>query len=146
MRVVELQWSRTQEVHRMKTAAHRSRKITGAHKISGVDDRTLEQLIEIFKSLADRSRMLILMILAKQGEMHVSAICKLLGQSQPAVSHHLTQLRNAGLVVFRRDGKFNHYALESTLAAEILGKFFPGASSSQQRFAFGEMELMFKAK
>jgi ArsR family transcriptional regulator len=131
---------------RMKTAIAKGKKLAGAHKISGVDDRTLEQLIDIFKSLADRSRLLILMILAREGEMHVSAICKLLGQSQPAVSHHLTQLRNAGLVAFRRDGKFNHYALESSLVAELLAKFFPGAASAQQHFTFGELELTFKAK
>jgi ArsR family transcriptional regulator len=129
----------------MKNSHARGKK-PAIHKITGVDERTLEQLIEIFKSLADRSRFLILMILAREGEMHVSAICRLLGQSQPAVSHHLTQLRNAGLVVYRRDGKFNHYALESNLAAGILGKFFPGANSAQQRFAFGELELLFKAK
>lgn len=130
----------------MKTAIAKGRKAAGAQKISGVDDRTLEQLIEMFKSLSDRSRLLILMILAREGEMHVSAICKLLGQSQPAVSHHLTQLRNAGLVAFRRDGKFNYYALEATLVHELLAKFFPGANSSQQKFAFGELELMFRTK
>jgi ArsR family transcriptional regulator len=137
---------RSQETLRMKTATAKGRKNVGTHKITGVDERTLEQLIEIFKSLADRSRLLILMILAKEEEMHVSAICKLLGQSQPAVSHHLTQLRNAGLIAFRRDGKFNHYALDSTLVSEILRKFFPHANSAQQKFAFGELELTFKAK
>ena len=33
------------------------------------------------------------------------------GQSQPAVSHHLNQLRVAGLIDYRRSGKFNFYAL-----------------------------------
>jgi DNA-binding transcriptional ArsR family regulator len=123
-----------------------NRKPAGTSKITSVDDRTLEQLINIFKSIADRSRLLILMLLAKDGETHVSAICKLLGQSQPAVSHHLTQLRNAGLVSYRRDGKFNHYMLDSTLVAEILSKFFPGAANAQQKLAFGELEVLFKAK
>jgi len=130
----------------MKTAVMKGKKPTAPSKISGVDDRTLDELIEIFKSLADKSRLLILMILAKEGEMHVSAICRLLGQSQPAVSHHLTQLRNAGLVAFRRDGKFNHYMLDSSLVASILDKFYPSANSSHQKLAFGELELIFKTK
>jgi ArsR family transcriptional regulator, arsenate/arsenite/antimonite-responsive transcriptional repressor len=135
-----------QEPFRMKTAAAKGKKPAASNKIAGVDDRTLDELIEVFKSLADRSRLLILMILAKEDEMHVSAICKLLGQSQPAVSHHLTQLRNAGLVSFRRDGKFNHYAIDSALAAAIINKFYPGANSAHQKLAFGEMEVTFKTK
>jgi ArsR family transcriptional regulator len=130
----------------MKNAAVKGRKGAVSNKIAGVDDRTLDELIEIFKSLADRSRLLILMILAQEGEMHVSAICKLLAQSQPAVSHHLTQLRSAGLVGFRRDGKFNHYSLDSALVGIILEKFYPGANSSHQKLAFGELEVTFRAK
>src|ERR1700733_4793175 len=106
----------------MKTLMLKNKKPASTNKLAGVDDRTLEHLVEIFKSMADRSRLLILMILAKESETHVSAICEILGQSQPAVSHHLTQLRNAGLVAFRRDGKFNHYAIESNLVADILDK------------------------
>src|SRR5438552_3204350 len=122
----------------MKTAPPKSKKPVSISKLSGVDERTLDQLVEIFKSAADRSRLLILMILAKRGETHVSAICEMLGQSQPAVSHHLTQLRNSGLVNYRRDGKFNHYMIESNLVADIVTKFFPHASSAQQKLGFGE--------
>lgn len=124
----------------------KNRKQLSPSKIAGVDDRTLDYLIEIFKSMADRSRLLILMILAKEGETHVSAICQTLGQSQPAVSHHLTQLRNAGLVNFRRDGKFNYYAIDSSLVGDILNEFFPHANSAQQKLSFGELEVTFKTK
>src|SRR6476620_4119827 len=113
----------------MKIAA-KGRKTVNPSKLSGVDDRTLEDLVDVFKSLADKWRLLILMILAKEGEMHVKAIGELLGQSQPAVSHHLTQLKNAGLVTYRRDGKFNHYAIDAELAEQILSKFFPSVSST----------------
>jgi ArsR family transcriptional regulator len=130
----------------MQSVMIKVKKPVSSSKISGVDDRTLEQLVEIFKSMADRSRLLILMILAKEGEMHVSAICKMIGQSQPTVSHHLNQLRNAGLINFRRDGKYNHYAVDAKLASDILAKFFPGAASIQQKLTFGELELNFKTK
>ncbi len=124
----------------------KSKKPVSSSKISGVDERTLEQLVEIFKSMADRSRLLILMILAKAGETHVSAICKMIGQSQPAVSHHLTQLRNAGLINFRREGKYNYYFVDSKLAGDILAKFFPDAAWAQQKLVFGELEVQFKTK
>ena len=115
-------------------------------RIAGVDNRTLEDLADIFRSLSDRSRLLILMLLAREGEMHVSAICKRIGHSQPAVSHHLTQLRSAGLINYRRDGKFNNYSIDSALAEQILRNFFPGVDSAQQKFTFGELELLFKSK
>jgi len=130
----------------MKTVAVKAKKLAGASRISGVDDRTLDYVTEIFKSVADRSRLLILMILAQQGETHVSAICKLLSQSQPAVSHHLTQLRNAGLISFRRDGKYNYYAIDSNHVGELLAKFFPGPASTTHRLPFGELEIAFKVK
>lgn len=130
----------------MKTAVFKGKKPATSSKISGVDERTLDDLIEIFKGLADKSRLLILMILSQDGEMHVSAICKMLGQSQPAVSHHLTQLRNAGLVSFRRDGKFNYYGIDSSLVATILETFYPSAHYSHQKLGFGELELTFKTK
>jgi ArsR family transcriptional regulator len=130
----------------MKNAVAKAKKPAGVNKIASVDDRTLDQLTEIFKSLSDRSRLLILMMLAKTDEMHVSAICKLLGQSQPAVSHHLTQLRTAGLIGFRRDGKFNYYKLDSVLVASIVEKFYPEANSTLQKLSFGELELTFKTK
>src|SRR5580700_7537038 len=130
----------------MKSATLKAKKPVSINKIAGVDDRTLDELTEIFKSLGDRSRLLILMMLSQEGEMHVSAICKLLGQSQPAVSHHLTQLRTAGLVAFRRDGKYNHYAIDSALVGAILEKFYPDANSTLQKLGFGELELTFKMK
>src|SRR4051794_30937179 len=130
----------------MKTALVKSKKPIAISKLSGVDDRKLDQLVEIFKGAADRSRLLILMILAKEGETHVSAICQTLGQSQPAVSHHLTQLRNAGLVTYRRDGKFNHYMIESSLVTDLFTAFFPGSDTALQKVVFGELEVAFKTK
>src|SRR5262249_54945399 len=83
-------------------------------------ERTLAGLTEGFKLRADKSRLKIILALAKQGEMHVSALCAMLEQSQPAVSHHLTLLRMTGLVGYRRDGKHNFYRAESGLVRDLL--------------------------
>src|SRR2546421_435937 len=78
---------------------------------------------------ADESRLKILLGLAEHGEMHVSALCALLGApshpvSQPAVSHHLTLMRLTGLVTYRREGKNNYYRLESRELCELLEQVF----------------------
>src|SRR5262249_39113347 len=52
-----------------------------------VSEVTLHRLTDVFKLLADKSRLKIVLALAQDGELHVSALCDLLDQSQPAVSH-----------------------------------------------------------
>ena len=70
-------------------------------------------LVHVFKLLADETRLRVLMYLSKEGELHVSALCDKLNQSQPAVSHHLALLRVAGLIEARRDGKHNYYSVKT---------------------------------
>jgi len=51
------------------------------------------------------------------------SVCKLAdsaGLSQPAMSHHLKKLRDAGLVATRRDGQTIYYSLQSSEAAQII--------------------------
>jgi len=103
-------------------------------------------MAEIFKSLADENRLQILRILMREGELHVSKICEELGESQPAVSHHLTQLKHARLVDFRRDGKFNHYFISSEAVEALLTHFFPNVGRSNQTLTFGDLEVSFRTK
>ena len=62
-----------------------------------------------FKLLSDETRLRVLSLLIHQGELNVRTLCQQLDQSQPAVSHHLALLREAGLIRARRDGKHNFY-------------------------------------
>jgi DNA-binding transcriptional ArsR family regulator len=82
--------------------------------------RSLRDLTQIFKLLADESRLRLVLALADEGEMNVSTLCGLLHTKQPAVSHHLKLLNMSGLVEFRRDGKHNYYRLESNLVTGLL--------------------------
>jgi ArsR family transcriptional regulator len=102
--------------------------------------------VEVFKMLADESRLKILLALAQDGELHVSALCELLGQSQPAVSHHLTLLRMAGLVGYRRDGKHNFYRIESGLVCALLEEFFADTGNGHQQLQFPEFLLSYKRR
>ncbi len=75
----------------------------------------------LFKALADETRLEILGLLASAGtelcvceiEEHVKHL------SQPTISHHLRQLREAGLVTAERRATWVHYALDQTTIARI---------------------------
>jgi ArsR family transcriptional regulator len=81
---------------------------------------SVPQATQVFRMLADEPRLRILMLLAGQGELNVSTLCEAIGQSQPATSHHLTLLRLAGLVKFRRVGRQNLYYINSDLVRQVL--------------------------
>ena len=79
-----------------------------------------KDLARLFKLLADATRLRIIGFLLEEEEFHVRALCELLGQSQPAVSHHLSLLRSAGLIDSRRQGKHNFYRLLPDGFQEVL--------------------------
>ncbi len=77
------------------------------------------ELAELFKALSDASRLRILYGLA-DGDACVHELCKNLGMSQTAVSHHLRQLRAQRLVTSRRAGREIFYALAGGQILAIL--------------------------
>lgn len=105
-----------------------------------------KKLAELFKSLADENRLQILRLLMAGGKLNVSRICEELGESQPAVSHHLTQLKHAGLVDYERDGKYNLYFISSEPVHFLLDHFYPSSGKSQQTVSFGELEVTFRVR
>lgn len=122
--------------------ARRATRATAAQSA----DQTIEDMAELFKQLGDRSRLKILLTLARQGEMHVSALCDLLAQSQPAVSHHLNLLRGRKLVGFRRDGKHNYYRIDSARVHDLLLQFFADFGNGHRQLLFDDFSVAFKVK
>jgi hypothetical protein len=57
-----------------------------------VSEEAVRELSQVFKLLSDETRLRILLYLAQNEELHVTDLCNRLGQSQPAVSHHLSLL------------------------------------------------------
>ncbi|MDA8442765.1 MAG: metalloregulator ArsR/SmtB family transcription factor [Peptococcaceae bacterium] len=69
-----------------------------------------QKIAEFYKALGDETRLNIVNMLAAQ-EMCVCEIIDQLGLSQPAVSHHLKILRQAGIVNDTREGKWIYYSI-----------------------------------
>jgi DNA-binding transcriptional ArsR family regulator len=83
---------------------------------TGVMAQDFEPLVGVFRLLSDKTRLNILMILAK-GERNVSSLCEELGLPQPTVSHHLGLLRTKSLISNRRNGKQVFYGLNDQIDA-----------------------------
>ena len=101
------------------------------------------ELLGIFKLLSDETRLRILLYLGREQELHVTALCTRLGQSQPAVSHHLALLREAGLIEARRDGKHNFYSLKHGHFHSVIERLFESmADPDKAEIRFDEFVLL----
>jgi ArsR family transcriptional regulator len=65
---------------------------------------------ELFRALADRTRLRLLNLMSGQ-EVCVCYFIEILGLPQSTISRHLAYMRRAGLVHARRQGKWMHYRL-----------------------------------
>ncbi|MEJ5071398.1 metalloregulator ArsR/SmtB family transcription factor [Enterobacter ludwigii] len=79
--------------------------------------------VQLFKVLSDDTRLAIIMLLRESGELCVCDICGATSESQPKISRHMAILRDAELVLDRREGKWVYYRLSPHMpawAAEII--------------------------
>jgi DNA-binding transcriptional ArsR family regulator len=72
---------------------------------------SLEPAASAAKGMADPTRLKVAAALAAGDELCVCDLAWVVGQAQNLVSHHVRQLRNAGLATSRRDGRLVMYAL-----------------------------------
>ena len=73
--------------------------------------------LQLFKNLADETRLGIVLLLKARGELCVCDLCTALAQSQPKISRHLAMLRGSGLLLDRKQGKWVHYRLSPQMPA-----------------------------
>ena len=71
----------------------------------------------MFDALVDATRRRILGLLVHQGELCVCELTAALDDSQPKVSRHLAVLKDAGIVIPRREGTWMFYRLADSLPA-----------------------------
>src|ERR1700693_4939075 len=97
--------------------------------------KPLTDLEQLFKALADATRLRILGLLLT-GEVCVCHIHQSLKISQPKASRHLAYLRRAGLVDTRRDGLWIHYRMAGRLDPIV------GAIGTAVRHALTHIEVV----
>ena len=86
---------------------------------SFLKSETIENVSQIFKVLADPTRIKILYLLSQE-ECNVNHIAEVLEMSQSAVSHQLSMLRNLRLVKYRKEGKNVYYSVDDEHIFRIL--------------------------
>nr|WP_279077129.1 transcriptional regulator [Hafnia alvei] len=79
--------------------------------------------LQLFKNLSDETRLGIVLLLREMGELCVCDLCSALEQSQPKISRHLATLRDSGLLLDRKQGKWVYYRLSPHMpswAAQVI--------------------------
>jgi len=74
---------------------------------------------EAFKALSDPTRRRILQLLGR-GELTAGELASHFDMTKPSMSHHFTVLKDADLIVSRREGQQIFYALNTTVMQDVL--------------------------
>jgi len=109
-----------------QTHHHSTRTQTKLHK----SDMTMDPE-QLFKALADSTRLRMLMLLVMEGELCVCELTHALDEIQPKISRHLAQLRESGVVLDRRQGQWIYYRINPDLPGwvrEVLAVTAEGAT------------------
>jgi predicted DNA-binding protein YlxM (UPF0122 family) len=85
-----------------------------------MDQENFNTLLNFFKVLGNETRLKMLGLLANQ-ELSVGELAELLGVKEPTVSHHLSLMKDLGLVDLRAEGNVRIYRLE-TKTLETISK------------------------
>ncbi len=87
--------------------------------VEKIDAGQIKKEAETFKAMADPCRLTIIRLL-KEGELCVCEIMTALGRPQSSTSHHLTILKDAGLIKERKDGKWSRYRIADGAVVEMM--------------------------
>lgn len=93
---------------------------------------------QYLRALADETRLRCIVLLAGQDELCVCEFTHALGLPQPKVSHHLGNLRKAGIVQDRKAGLWVYYRLHPDLPAWVHGVITQTAAGVKTQAPFAE--------
>jgi ArsR family transcriptional regulator, lead/cadmium/zinc/bismuth-responsive transcriptional repressor len=75
---------------------------------------------QIFKALADDTRIKVAYVLSQEDELCVCDVANIVGCTTATASHHLRLLRNQGLAKYRKEGKLVFYALDDDHVRQLI--------------------------
>ena|SRR5438105_4766111 len=93
----------------------------------------LAHTAQLFRALSDETRLAVIDML-RDGEQCVCDLQDALDAAQSRLSFHLKVLRDAGLVIDRKDGRWVHYSINRESLDEIAA-FAGGRTPAPRRLA-----------
>ena len=87
---------------------------------SKLDFRKLEQVAEVLKAVAHPIRIQIIELLGQRERLTVTEIYQVLGVEQSLTSHHLTKMKDKGVLRCEREGKNIFYSLADTKITQVI--------------------------
>lgn len=108
----------------------------------------MDHILNIFRALADPTRLRIMLLLQKM-ELAVGELAQILNQSQPRISRHIRILDEAGLAERRKEGSWVFLKPGPASELEILGRIFRSskvAKSEQAMQDQAQLALVRKAR
>lgn len=109
-----------------------------------MDSEEFQFLLKFFKALSDETRLKIIGYLS-DAECRVSDLAEKLDLKEPTVSHHLSRLRELGLVNMRVDGNNRFYRLNASQLEQMNGYLFQLQSFSPDTIQKEEDEKWIEA-
>ncbi|TLG77155.1 autorepressor SdpR family transcription factor [Culicoidibacter larvae] len=76
----------------------------------------------VFKALSDPTRREILQLL-KKNDMTAGEIASFFNMSKPSISHHLTILKQADLIIDNKKGQHIWYSINLSVFSEVIAWF-----------------------
>lgn len=80
----------------------------------------MKDVAQMFKALADDTRIKIAKALTIEEELCVHDIANVVGCTTATASHHLRLLRNLGLAKYRKHGKYVYYSLDDHCIKQLI--------------------------
>ena len=80
----------------------------------------LRDTAQLFKALADPTRLKIAYALVQEDELCVCDVANIINSSLSTASHHLRLLRNMGLAKYRKEGKLVFYSLDDDHVKQLV--------------------------
>ncbi|WP_096199017.1 ArsR/SmtB family transcription factor [Bacillus sp. FJAT-45350] len=85
-----------------------------------IASENIKSMVQMFKALADDTRMKIAYALTEESELCVCDVATIIGSSTATASHHLRLLRNLGLAKYRKEGKLVYYSLDDEHIKQLI--------------------------
>jgi DNA-binding transcriptional ArsR family regulator len=85
-----------------------------------IESDKLDRAAYVLKAVAHPTRINIIDLLDQEKELSVTELSELLQCEQSLLSHHLTNMRDKGILSVRRDGKNMYYSLTDKTITKII--------------------------